>query len=66
MKQPRPTHVQIKQIQLKSAIQHDLREVYLDYFNNFLSVEAFANYYGFSIEFAQALINENKQWENEE
>ncbi len=66
MKQPRTTHVQVKQIQLKSAIQHDLREVYLDYFNNFLSVEKFAEYYGFSMDFAKALINENKRLESED
>lgn len=54
-----------ERIMLKSKIQFEIREVFLDYFNNFLSIEAFANYYGFSIEFAKALIKESKRIEEE-
>ena len=55
-----------KQIMLKSAVLYDLHEVYLDYFNNFLSVEAFAEYYGFSYPFAVALIKEMKEQEQDQ
>ena len=38
-----------------------IHKVYLDYVNNFLSVERFAEYYNISVEFAEALIKENKR-----
>jgi hypothetical protein len=30
---------------------------YLDYFNNFITVEVFARYYGLNVDFAERLIN---------
>ena len=54
-----------RQIRLKSDFCYQLHEVYLDYFNNFLTIEAFAEYYGFSLEFAQNLIKEAKRLEEQ-
>ena len=58
-------HQRTNRIMLKSKFGYDLHEVYLDYFNNFLTVEYFAEYYGLSIEFSNALIKEAKRFENE-
>lgn len=55
-----------RQIRLKSAFCYDMHEIYLDYFNNFLTVEAFAEYYGFSFDFAKALITECKRLEKDQ
>ncbi len=35
-------------------------ELYLIYFNDFLSVERFAEYYGLSVEYARDLINRER------
>jgi hypothetical protein len=37
-----------------------LEELYLDYVNNFLTVERFAEYYGLSVELANLIIKEGK------
>jgi hypothetical protein len=58
-------HQRSKRIMLKSKFAHDLHEIYLDYFNNFLTVEYFSEYYGISLEFANALIKEAKRLEDE-
>lgn len=34
-----------------------LQKLFLDYFNNFLSVEGFASYYGFDLSKAQRVID---------
>jgi len=39
-----------------------LRETYLDWVNNFLTVEYFAEYHNISVEDAHALINMGKQY----
>ena len=39
------------------------RELYLDYFNNFLTVERFADYYGLSIDGATDLINKQRSFD---
>jgi hypothetical protein len=41
------------------------RELYLDYFNNFLTVERFASYYEITEEFARSIIKIEKQKESE-
>lgn len=57
---------QAQRIMLKSKFAYDLHEVYLDYFNNFLTIGAFADYYGISVPFAKALIKEAKRLEENE
>jgi hypothetical protein len=52
-----------ERVMLKSKFAHDLHEVYLDWFNNFLTLQVFADYYGISEEFASALIKEAKRME---
>jgi hypothetical protein len=37
--------------------EKQLRDIYLDYVNNFLSIEGYASYYNLSIELATHLIN---------
>ena len=39
-------------------LQKTLETLYLDYINNFLTVERFAEYYGISEDFALALLRE--------
>lgn len=39
------------------------RELYLDYFNNFLTVERFAEYYGMTVADAKDLIQTEKEKE---
>jgi hypothetical protein len=42
---------------------HDsIEALYIEYINNFLTVEAFAEYYGYSVAFATALIAEGKRF----
>lgn len=41
------------------------REMFLDWFNNFLTIERFAEYYGVTVEEAQAIIAKGRQ-EHEE
>ena len=36
-------------------------ELYIDYFNNFLTVERFAEYYEMELSEAQAVINEGRK-----
>lgn len=38
-----------------------LNEIYLDYFNNFLTVEGFANYYGLTLEVADLVIQAGRK-----
>lgn len=38
----------------------NIKELYLDYTNNFLTVQRFAEYHGISEELAQMIINEAK------
>ena len=46
----------------RSEMIRDLTEkMYLDYVNNFLTVESFSEYYNISEEFAVALIKEGKK-----
>ena len=40
-------------------------ELYLDYVNNFLTVSSFAEHYGFSIGFADSLIEEGRRIRNQ-
>jgi len=40
------------------------RELYLDYFNNFLTVGRFAEYYGITEEFARSIIQIEKKKES--
>lgn len=52
-------------IMLKSKFAYAVHEIYLDWFNNFLTLSCFAEYYGISEEFATALIKEAKRLERE-
>lgn len=36
-------------------------EIYLDWINNFITVESFADHYGFSEEYAEQIIERNKK-----
>jgi hypothetical protein len=38
------------------TMKKKLQNLFLDYFNNFLSVEGFASYYGFEVEKAKRVI----------
>ena len=49
-----------------NTYQGQLHDMYLEYVNNFLSIERFAKYYGFSLDFAKALIKEAKRLEGDE
>lgn len=44
------------------TLKEHLHEAYLDYVNNFLTVERFAEYYGISEELARLLISEMREW----
>ena len=46
---------------MSNSLDDVIHKVYLDYVNNFLSVERFAEYYNISVDFAEALIKENKR-----
>ena len=43
-----------------NAEQKWLEQMYLDYFNSFLTVERFADYYSLSMEQAQEIINKGR------
>lgn len=38
--------------------------LYLDWFNNFLSVEAFSEHYGLDLEAAHDLVQRGREWHN--
>lgn len=42
----------------------DLLNQYINYFNNFITVEAFAEYYGYTIESAIFVISKGKELNN--
>ena len=48
-----------------NTYQGQLHDMYLEYINNFLTIEKFAKYYGLSVDFAKALIKEAKRLEGE-
>lgn len=41
----------------RDSIKYTCEEFYIEYFNNFLSIERFANYYDMDLEFAKAILN---------
>jgi hypothetical protein len=47
--------------QRKKELNKYLNEMYLDYFNNFISVERFAEYYNISETFALEVIEQGRQ-----
>ena len=47
--------------QRKKEINKYLNEMYLDYYNNFISVERFAEYYNISEAFALEVIEQGRQ-----
>lgn len=53
-----------KKIDFPSVFAAKVHDMYLDYFNQFLTVESFALYYGFNVDFAKALIAEAKRLES--
>ena len=46
---------------MNDELQLNTEEFYLEYVNNFLTVERFAEYYGISVQLAELLIKEGKQ-----
>ena len=46
-------------------IKNQIADIYLDYLNNFLSYDGFAEYYGLSLEFAMELLNNGRNYHNE-
>ena len=46
-------------MQLKLA--KELNELYVEYYNDFLTVECFARYKGFRLDFAKAVINSGRK-----
>lgn len=44
---------------------NSLDKMYLDWFNNFLTVEAFASYYRLDVETANRVINEGRKIHNQ-
>ena len=47
--------------QRKKELNKYLNEMYLDYYNNFISVERFAEYYNISEAFALEVIEQGRQ-----
>ena len=45
-------------------MKQKIEKLYLDYFNNFLTVEYFANYYGLELEKAYRIINLGRKINN--
>lgn len=46
-------------MQIKLA--RELNELYIEFYNDFLTVECFARYKGFRLDFAQAVINAGRK-----
>ncbi len=46
---------------IRQTLRETCAEMYLDWFNNFLTHEVFAGYYGISVTFAKSLIAEGKR-----
>lgn len=46
---------------IKHVTEKEIAEMYLDYFNNFLTVSRFADHYGISYFSAQSIIKKGKQ-----
>ena len=46
---------------MQLILAKELNELYVDYFNNFLTVEGFADYYGYSDFFARKIINSGRK-----
>jgi hypothetical protein len=57
----------MKQSTFNSLTSHQKQVLnwYNDYRNNFLTVQRFAEYYGFTVEFATAIIDQAKHLHNE-
>ena len=47
-----------------NALQQQIETMYLDWVNNFLTVNAFAEHYGISVRIATAIIEEGRATDN--
>ena len=49
-----------------NGTKSDIKDMYLDYFNNFLTIEKFAEHYGISKEQAKKIISQGRMYERED
>jgi hypothetical protein len=52
--------------QMKTSAKEFAQTFYLEWVNNYLTVEKIAEHHGISVEFANALINEGRDVQNKE